>query len=134
MVKINEEKWPVVYVQYEGARTAEDLLAFQQHFEGWLSRQEQFGIVFIQTGMDQQTTSSPPKKLHEMQVTWTQQHRESIQRYCIGMATAIDSTNVELLNRLRQVAPTYLEQTYACQGDIFATLAEAEQWIAQRML
>lgn len=134
MVKINEEKWPVVYVRYEGARTTEDLRIFQKHFEGWLSRQEPFGIVFIQTGMDQQAPSPPPKELHDAQVAWTQQNRERIERYCVGMATTIDSTNVELLNRLRQVAPTYLKQTYACQGDIFTTLIEAEQWITQRML
>lgn len=134
MVKINEAKWPVVYVHYDGERTAEDLLIFQQHFEQWLSHQERFGIVFIQTGMDQPTTSAPPKELHDAQVTWTQQHRETIQRYCVGMSTAIDATDPELLNRLRRVAPTYLEQTYACQGDIFMTLAEAEQWITQRLL
>lgn len=133
MVKINEETWPIVYVHYEGARSPGELAVFCERFEQWLSRQEKFGIVFIQTGMDQQNTSSPPKELHEAQVAWTQQHREAIQRYCVGMSTTIDSTDVELLNRLRRIAPAYLEQTYACQGDIFTTLAEAEQWINQRL-
>ena len=130
MLTINEENYPIISVHFEHIATLEDTKKYLAHFDNWLSREQQFGIILHQS-KSQKSDTAQVEAVHQLIVQWTKRNKSKIAQFCVGMALVIDAA--EILENRRKTAPKTITAIYGCHGQVFATQTEARQWIQQQM-
>ncbi len=130
MITFNEEKFPVVYVYIDGVNTIQDLQAYLNRFDNWLSRQECFGII-LQQKFPQQAQDKPSKEVKKLEIEWSKQNKHRISKYCFGMAIVIDSK--EFFEKWQPIASQSILNMFGCPGQVFAAIPPAEEWIAKQI-
>lgn len=129
MLTINDKTWPIVYVNFDGVRTLEDVQEYLQNFENWLSREEKFSLIINQTNAEL-AHSNDSKEAHTIEIQWVNENKPRIAQYCSNVAMVIDSS--EMLAKMQPMAPKVIKQMFGCLGQAFGSIQEAEDWIKQQ--
>ncbi|GEM_PF-4754774 len=129
MLTINDKTWPIVYVNFDGVRTLEDVQEYLQNFENWLSREEQFSLIINQTNAELADSNSS-KEVKKIEMQWINENKPRIAKYCSHIAMVVDWD--EMLNKMQPMAPKVVEQMFGCSGQAFGSIQEAEDWIEEQ--
>jgi hypothetical protein len=130
MIVINEEKFPMIYANIDGAETVEDMEMFLSCFNKWLSRDEKFGVIFNQRNA-MAAAGKSSKEVAKMETKWVRQNKLRIAERCLGIAVVPDSEI--LVNKWRPSAAKTIKNKFGCSGQVFSTLADAENWIKEQI-
>ncbi|NJM22187.1 MAG: hypothetical protein HC907_27475 [Richelia sp. SM1_7_0] len=128
MLTINDKTWPIIYVNFDGARTLEDVEEYLQNFENWLSREEQFSLIINQTNAEIADSNSS-KEVKKIEMQWIHENKPRIAKYCSNIAMVVDWD--EMLSKMKTMVPKVVEQMFGCSGQAFGSIQEAEDWIKQ---
>jgi|GEM_PF-141 len=135
MVTINDARWPVVSVRIQGLDSPEGMAQLYARFEEWLARQEQFCIIFqrdnAEEAEDKGKRSPEAKQMRKDGITWAKTHKPQIAQYCAGIAMVPDSAKLVAVQR--PIMAKVTKHMYGCPGQVFSSVAEAEQWAAEQL-
>lgn len=129
MLTINDKTWPLVYVNFDGARTLEDVQEYLQNFDDWLSREEKFSLIINQTNAEIADSNSS-KEVKKIEMQWIHENKPRITKYCSNIAMVVDSD--KMLSKMQPMAPKVVEQMFGCLGQAFGSIQEAESWIEEQ--
>lgn len=125
-----DEQFPIVYVQFDGPRTLEEVQSFLDRFDTWLSRGQAFGMIINQLNAEA-AAAAQSQEIYQLQAQWIQQRKPLISNFCFGMVSVLDSD--ELLNKAKPAVEQMTQSMYGCPGQAFGTVSEAEQWLQKQM-
>ncbi|MEM6449189.1 MAG: ABC transporter ATP-binding protein [Cyanobacteria bacterium P01_D01_bin.105] len=135
MVAIDERRWPVVSVCFQGTGTPADMTQFYSRFEEWLSRKEKFALVLQRT--DAEAAEAADKKsavVRQMRkdgIAWTKAHKPTISQYCMGIAIVPDSA--KLLKLWGPIIGKVTKNMYGCPGKVFLEWDNACDWAVEQL-
>ncbi|MEM9980646.1 MAG: ABC transporter ATP-binding protein, partial [Cyanobacteria bacterium P01_D01_bin.2] len=135
MVTIDDSRWPVVSVRFQGMGTPDEMTRFYKRFEEWLAKQEQFALVLQRDDAEaaeaQGKRSPVAKQMRKEGMAWTKAHKPEISQYCAGVAMVPDST--KLLAVWGPMVAKVTQNMYGCPGKVFSSLDEAKVWAAEQL-
>lgn len=129
MLTVNDKTWPIVYVNFDGARTLEDVQDYLQNFDNWLSREEKFSLIINQTNAEIADSNSS-KEVKKIEMQWINENKPRIAKYCSNIAMVVDSD--EMLSKMQPMAAKVVEHMFGCSGQAFGVIQEAESWIKEQ--
>ncbi|MEM6432834.1 MAG: ABC transporter ATP-binding protein [Cyanobacteria bacterium P01_D01_bin.115] len=135
MVTIDDSRWPLVSVRFQGMGTPDEMTRFYHRFEAWLAKREQFALVLqrddAEAAEEQGKRSPVAKQMRKEGIAWTKLHKPEISQYCAGVAMVPDST--KLLALWGPMVATVTRNMYGCPGKVFGSLDEAKGWAAEQL-
>ncbi|MEL7313888.1 MAG: ABC transporter ATP-binding protein [Cyanobacteria bacterium J06559_3] len=135
MVTIDDSRWPLVSVRFQGMGTPDEMTRFYRQFESWLAKRERFALVFqrdeAEAAEEQGKRSPVAKQMRKEGIAWTKLHKPEISRYCAGVAMVPDST--KLIALWGPMVATVTRNMYGCPGKVFGSLDEAKGWAAEQL-
>ncbi|MEL6325462.1 MAG: ABC transporter ATP-binding protein [Cyanobacteria bacterium J06626_23] len=135
MVNIDDSRWPLVSVRFQGMGTPAEMARFYGHFEEWLAKQEQFALVMHRDEAEAAETrgkrSPVAKQMRKDGIAWTKAHKPQISQYCAGVAMVPDSA--KLIKLWGPVVAQVTQNLYGCPGKVFGSSDEARGWAAARL-
>ena len=135
MVAIDDSRWPLVSVHFQGNGTPEEMAHFYRCFEAWLSRQEPFALVMRRDNADaaeaQGKKSPAVKQMRKDGIAWTKAHRAEISQYCAGIAIVPDSA--KLMALWGPIVARVTQKMYGCPGKVFLSLEKANAWAGRQL-
>ena len=135
MVTIDDSRWPLVSVRFQGMGTPDEMTRFYRRFEAWLAKREQFALVLqrddAEAAEEQGKRSPVAKQMRKEGIAWTKLHKPEISQYCAGVAMVPDST--KLLALWGPMVATVTQNMYGCPGRVFGSLDEARGWAAEQL-
>ena len=130
MVTLDDSRWPLVSVHFQGNGTPEEMNHFYRCFEAWLSRQEPFALVMRRDNAEaaeaQGKKSPVVKQMRKDGIAWTKAHRAEISQYCAGIAIVPDSA--KLMALWGPMVAKVTQKMYGCPGKVFLSLEKANAW------
>ena len=98
MLTIDDSRWPLVSVRFQGLETPDETTRFYTQFEAWLERQEQFCLIVQRCDAEDAEAhgkrSPEAKRMRKEGIAWTKAHRPQIAQYCAGVAMVLDSAKL----------------------------------------
>ncbi|MEM1280078.1 MAG: ABC transporter ATP-binding protein [Cyanobacteria bacterium P01_H01_bin.152] len=135
MVTIDDSRWPLVSVRFQGMGTPDEMTRFYSRFEEWLMKQERFALVLQRDDAEaaeaQGKRSPVAKQMRKEGIAWTKVHKPEISQYCAGVAMVPDST--KLIALWGPMVATVTQNMYGCPGKVFGSLDEARDWAAAQL-
>ncbi|MEM6502482.1 MAG: ABC transporter ATP-binding protein [Cyanobacteria bacterium P01_C01_bin.89] len=135
MLTIDDSRWPLVSVRFQGLETPDETTRFYTQFEAWLERQEQFCLIVQRCDAEDAEAhgkrSPEAKRMRKEGIAWTKAHRPQIAQYCAGVAMVLDSA--KLVAFWGPVAAKVTQNMYGCPGKVFGSLTQAEGWGAKKL-
>jgi ATP-binding cassette subfamily B protein len=133
MLTIDDSRWPLVFIHFQGTDTHETMEQFYNCFEGWLARQERFSLVIRRSDAEAAESNRSPaaKELRKLGIAWTKVHKPQISQYCAGVALLADSA--KLIALWSPIVAKVTQNMYGCPGRVFGSPLEAEQWAASQL-
>ena len=135
MVTIDDSRWPLVSVRFQGMGTPDEMTRFYRRFEAWLAKRERFALVLqrddAEAAEEQGKRSPVAKQMRKEGIAWTKLHKPEISQYCAGVAMVPDSP--KLLALWGPMVATVTQNMYGCPGRVFGSLDEAKNWAAERL-
>ncbi|MGD1943065.1 MAG: ABC transporter ATP-binding protein [Leptolyngbyaceae cyanobacterium] len=135
MVTIDDSRWPLVSVRFQGMGTPDEMTRFYRRFEAWLAKRERFALVFqrddAEAAEEQGKRSSVAKQMRKEGIAWTKLHKPEISQYCAGVAMVPDST--KLIALWGPMVATVTRNMYGCPGKVFGSLDEAKGWAVEQL-
>ncbi|MGD1865834.1 MAG: ABC transporter ATP-binding protein [Phormidesmis sp.] len=135
MVALDDSRWPLVSVHFQGNGTPEEMAHFYRCFEAWLSRQEPFALVMRRDNADaaeaQGKKSPAVKQMRKDGIAWTKAHRAEISQYCAGIAIVPDSA--KLMALWGPIVARVTQKMYGCPGKVFLSLEKANAWAGRQL-
>ncbi len=129
-IAIDEDHYPVVFVHFQNATTLEDTEKYLSHFQGWLSKQDRFGIILHQSHAEDGNTDEVAEA-HRLTVQWAKKNKQQLTEYCAGIALIVE--RVEDLAERETMVPKIIQTVFGCAGQAFGNPAAAELWIQQQI-
>ena len=118
-VEIDESRWPLVTVRFEGIVDDETFRAYLEGLAGLLRRGESYALLF-----DARHADRTPPVQRKMQAEWMQAHEAELRRLCVGTAFVITSPLVRgVLTAVLWISPMAMPHT------VVSTVEEAERWL-----
>ncbi|MEM9484964.1 MAG: hypothetical protein AAGA83_14895 [Cyanobacteria bacterium P01_F01_bin.116] len=136
MVTINDSRWPLVSVQYQGTGTLDEMTFFHGRFEVWLAEQERFVLVIQQDdsnvakSLDEKSPEA--KQMGKQNIAWAKTHKLAIAQYCAGIAMVPYSKR--LIALWKPLVAIGTRKMYGCPGKVFGSLDEAHGWAEAQLL
>ena len=135
MVTIDDSRWPLVSVRFQGMGTPDEMTRFYRRFEAWLAKRERFALVLqrddAEAAEEQGKRSPVAKQMRKEGIAWTKLHKPEISQYCAGVAMVPDST--KLIALWGPMVATVTRNMYGCPGKVFGSLDEAKGWAAEQL-
>ncbi|MEO0985312.1 MAG: ABC transporter ATP-binding protein [Cyanobacteria bacterium J06639_14] len=135
MVTIDDSRWPLVAVRFQGVGTPAEMTRFYTRFEAWLAKQERFALVLqrddAEAAEEQGKRSPVVKQMRKEGIAWTKAHKPAITQYCAGVAMVPDST--KLIALWGPMVAKVTQNMYGCPGKVFGSLEEAKGWAAEQL-
>jgi hypothetical protein len=135
MLTIDEERYPVVIVEFEGVTTLEDTKTYLSRFDTWLARGQAFGIVVHQIMAEdvtpEQADENQIKAIHQLTAQWAKQNKPQISQHCAGIAMVVDSAAIAQERQAK--TPKFIESLFGCAGQVFQSQTDAEQWVQHQL-
>ncbi|MGD1851754.1 MAG: ABC transporter ATP-binding protein [Cyanophyceae cyanobacterium] len=135
MLTIDDSRWPLVSVRFQGLETSDETTRFYKQFEAWLARQERFCLIVQRCDAEAAEArgkrSPEAKRMRKEGIAWTKAHRPQIAQYCTGVAMVLDSS--KLVAFWGPVAAKVTQSIYGCPGKVFGSLDQAEGWGAEKL-
>ncbi|MEO0644547.1 MAG: ABC transporter ATP-binding protein [Cyanobacteria bacterium J06650_10] len=132
---IDDSRWPLVLVQFQGNGTPAEMSQFYRHFEDWLARKETFALVMQRDDAEAAEAAgkrSPEvKQMRKDGIAWTKAHKPEISQYCAGVAMVPDSA--KLVKLWGPMVAKVTQHMYGCPGKVFGSVESAEVWAMQQL-
>ncbi|MEO0518184.1 MAG: ABC transporter ATP-binding protein [Cyanobacteria bacterium P01_A01_bin.116] len=131
---IDDSRWPLVLVQFQGNGTPAEMSQFYRRFEDWLARKETFALVMQRDDAEAAAAGKRSPEVKQMRkdgIAWTKAHKLEISQYCAGVAMVPDSA--KLLKLWGPMVAKVTQHLYGCPGKVFGSVESAEEWAAQQL-
>ncbi|MEM8857273.1 MAG: hypothetical protein AAGD96_03075 [Chloroflexota bacterium] len=137
MVKIDREKWPMVYIEVDAIATLAAMEEYNAEMDALLdfaqTQPEKFGMIYINdmSGDEAKASKREPaaKKLSNQ---WLKENRPRIGETCAGIAMVMPNGGF-FMKMMRPIARRSMPKMMGAQGDMFFNLEDAEAWMKEQM-
>ncbi|TYQ29827.1 hypothetical protein [Pseudanabaena sp. UWO310] len=141
MITIDEDKYPLVSINFGRKTTLEGTKKYLSYFDKWLSQEQKFGLILNQANAPQDLAKQDSAKqdleqiendpeeieaVHQLTVHWAKEHKPQITLFCVGIALVVEEHE---LGKRQKAAPKTIAGLFGCMGQVFANPLAAEQWL-----
>lgn len=129
VVHVDAASWPLLSIHFAGELTLADVDIFHGATEAALERNQPFGIVMIASPA--YLESGRNTAVANKTMKWLKAQKPRLSAQCVGIATVI--ADDARRTAYAQIADQQGEKVYGCPLRTFATPAEAQAWLHQRL-
>jgi hypothetical protein len=120
----DERDWPLMVIRFSGAPTDAEFEAYLERYEGYLNREDRYGLVMVTEPNSPMTKS----KHARMQAAWIKERFDRLSSRCVGIAFVLPSP------MMRGVLKAILAmQTLPVRHFVASQEGPAREWIQSRL-
>ncbi|MEO1163605.1 MAG: hypothetical protein AAFV98_07480 [Chloroflexota bacterium] len=132
MIKVDQSKYPIVYIEVDGLATLEAMQEYNDEMDTLLAYAEtqpgKFRMIYINDMDDEAYKQHKREKAaQKLSNDWLKQNKARIGECCVAIAMVTQVTG--MMKMMRPIARRSMKRMMGAPGDIFFTLDEAEAWM-----
>jgi hypothetical protein len=130
LIEIDDGRWPLVTVFQRGRYTVADATAHVVAFDGFFRRAEPFAYAIVY-GDELAASEAREQGVNPILTRWLRASHGLLTEYCRGIATVVPFRKERATKEARVVD---MGRAFGCPFALFATRAEAETWLRDRLV